>query len=157
MRRFKLLSASIFLWWFACNNNANAELPHGSSKNVGRTAAAFSSPPISSRHNKPNPRSSNLFFNSEQSFRNRGSILGCASGPTDQALMQDAEANALRQRYLLDKAKRESLLLSKGLRLTVSSDEKDQRPDYIERWGGADLAQEGPTRKVLELMSDSEW
>lgn len=33
----------------------------------------------------------------------------------------------------------------------------DVVPEYIARWGGADLAQEGPTRGALELMNDSEW
>lgn len=68
------------------------------------------------------------------------------------------DADALRKKYSADKAMREKSLLAAELLMGEKErGGEDRIQEYIARWGGADLAQEGPTRKVLELMSDSEW
>mmetsp|Transcript_6386 Transcript_6386/g.12363 ORF Transcript_6386/g.12363 Transcript_6386/m.12363 type:complete len:156 (-) Transcript_6386:212-679(-) len=70
----------------------------------------------------------------------------------------ESESEKRRLQYNKDRAEREEILLKDSLRLAKQTiDCEDKRPDFIARWGGADLAAEGPTRKVLELMCDSEW
>jgi hypothetical protein len=60
-----------------------------------------------------------------------------------------------RERYFEERRLRERVLLSRDP--TLQTNHSNEVPDYISRWGGADLANEGPTRKLLELMNDSEW
>mmetsp|Transcript_48568 Transcript_48568/g.121249 ORF Transcript_48568/g.121249 Transcript_48568/m.121249 type:complete len:157 (-) Transcript_48568:119-589(-) len=70
----------------------------------------------------------------------------------------ESESEERRLQYQKDRAEREKGLLQDRLKLAEGAmDGDDERPEFIDRWGGADLAAEGPTRKVLELMSDSEW
>eukprot|EP00961_Rhodomonas_salina_P121147 1630451-Rhodomonas_salina.1 len=73
----------------------------------------------------------------------------------------ESEVERRRQQYLRDRAERERTLLAEGANGTGESvyenKDPDVVPEYIARWGGADLAQEGPTRVTLELMNDSEW
>jgi hypothetical protein len=61
-----------------------------------------------------------------------------------------------RKQYLQERLTRERLLLRREPS-PVNNQSTADVPEYISRWGGADLAQEGPTRKILELMNDSEW
>ena len=63
-----------------------------------------------------------------------------------------------RKQYLQERLTRERLLLKREPSPVNNQSNADVLvPEYISRWGGADLAQEGPTRKILELMNDSEW
>eukprot|EP00961_Rhodomonas_salina_P131079 1764546-Rhodomonas_salina.2 len=66
----------------------------------------------------------------------------------------DSEVERRRKQYLRERA--EEGANGKGESLYENKD-PDVVPEYIARWGGADLAQEGPTRGALELMNDSEW
>ena len=67
----------------------------------------------------------------------------------------DQEVVQNRARYFEERRKREKLLLK--YEPSLYANHSNEVPEYISRWGGADLAQEGPTRKLLELMNDSEW
>lgn len=70
----------------------------------------------------------------------------------------DSESERLRAEYLKARDQREETLLSEANRMDEDlATREDVKPEFITRWGGADLANEGPTRKMLELMSDSEW
>uniref|UniRef100_A0A7S4KQZ8 Uncharacterized protein n=1 Tax=Guillardia theta TaxID=55529 RepID=A0A7S4KQZ8_GUITH len=69
----------------------------------------------------------------------------------------EEDAARLKEKYYRDRELREMELLAASNVSALYAEPDTGPPAYITRWGGADLAQEGPTRKVLELMSDSEW
>ena len=84
----------------------------------------------------------------------------CCSDSISKNLRERSESVSIdaiskRERYFDERKSRERLLLNREP--SILSNHSKEVPEYISRWGGADLAQEGPTRKVLELMNDSEW
>ena len=91
--------------------------------------------------------------------RNRNTAIR-SSVPTDFDRCDDRDLDEdvifKRKLYLQERLKRERLLLKREPS-PVNNQSTANIPEYIARWGGADLAQEGPTRKILELMNDSEW
>lgn len=82
-----------------------------------------------------------------------------SGGGGDGSASVESDSERLRAEYVMARAQREEPLLKSGLNRMDDdlAGRDDVRPDFITRWGGADLANEGPTRKMLELMSDSEW
>jgi hypothetical protein len=63
-----------------------------------------------------------------------------------------------RKLYYEERRERERILLGREPLPAARTNQSDESvPTFISRWGGMDLAQEGPTRKLLELMMDSEW
>ena len=85
----------------------------------------------------------------------RSSVLNDGGSCQDNS---DLNADVLykRKQYLQERLTRERLLLKREPS-PINNQSTANVPEYISRWGGADLAQEGPTRKILELMNDSEW
>ena len=88
----------------------------------------------------------------------RSSLEEGGSSEGGKGNIVDSESERLRAEYLKARDQREETLLSEANRMDEDlATREDVKPEFITRWGGADLANEGPTRKTLELMSDSEW
>jgi hypothetical protein len=111
----------------------------------------------------PSWRSSSLSSSSPKSWPNCATVRSSAAaaeggGEDGKGNIVDSESERLRAEYLKARDQREETLLSEANRMGEDlASREDVKPEFITRWGGADLANEGPTRKMLELMSDSEW